>query len=329
MNHVDGYIHLKGIIHKDLLEQMYSNMNDTQMNYTGMRSLVDQLIKTKINPVLNWNADYVKLRVSDNNNSVDASAFHRDIFNQTTKNEDFPCFTCVIYLDKTVMEVVPGSHLTPFLSHIDATKQWFNIKQIELNVGDVLVFNARLLHRGIFTEKLPHRRVIQIFEMFQSPENLIKYGDRIVYKLGDDTFSKVIQYIAQINWMIFLWNLGGYFNSATGYGILRNCNMSNMDYLSPEGTTNRIQVNPGTWQELNKYYIVKPTRVLPEECVKEYMYECYNRKGMIYFSLFLVFLGISGYILYTRVLVKNLFFNNTIKYGKKIASKIKGNHKIK
>ena len=84
MNHVDGYIHLKGIIHKDLLEQMYSNMNDTQMNYTGMRSAIDQLIKIKINPVLNWDADYIKLRVSDNNNSVDASAFHRDIFNQTT-----------------------------------------------------------------------------------------------------------------------------------------------------------------------------------------------------------------------------------------------------
>jgi hypothetical protein len=319
MNSEDGYIHLKDAISKDMLEKMYSNMNDTQLNYTGMQSLIDQVIRSSVNPTLHWQADYVKFRVSDNNNSVDASAFHRDIFNQTTKIEDFPCYTCVMYLDKTVMEVVPGSHLTPFLSHYDALKQLFNVKKIYLGVGDILVFNARLLHRGIFTENLPHRRVIQIFEMFTSHESLEKNMNRIVYKLGDETFANAMKFIAKINWMIFIFNLGGYFNAATGYGILTECNMPEMDYLSPEGTTHRINVVPNTWQELNKYYTIKSTRTLPEECVKEYMHKCYNKKSIIYLIFFLIMTGLVGNVLYTRVLVKNTFFNNTVKYIKKLA----------
>ena len=318
MNSLDGYIHLNSVISKDMLEKMYSNMNDTQMNYTGMQSLINQVIQSSVNPILHWQADYIKFRVSDNNNSVDASAFHRDIFNQTDKKEDFPCYTCVMYLDKTVMEVVPGSHLTPFLSHYDALTQLFNVKKIYLNAGDILVFNSRLLHRGIFTENLPYRRVIQIFEMFASSESLSKNENRIVYKLGDDTFANAIKFIAKINWMIFIFNLGGYFNAATGYGILKNCNMPGMDYLSPEGTALRINVVPNTWQDLNKYYVVKSTRTLPDECVKEYTYECYNKKGVIYLAFFLIMLGLVGYVLYTKILVNNAFFNNTVKYIKKM-----------
>ena len=318
MNSVDGYIHLNAAINQDMLEKMYSNMNDTQMNYTGMQSLINQVIQSSVNPTLHWQADYIKFRVSDNNNSVDASAFHRDIFNQTDKKEDFPCYTCVMYLDKTVMEIVPGSHLTPFLSHYDALTQLFNVKKIYLNAGDILVFNARLLHRGIFTENLPHRRVIQIFEMFTSSESLSKNVNRIVYKLGDDTFANAMKFIEKINWMIFIFNLGGYFNAATGYGILKNCNMPGMDYISPEGTTLRINVVPNTWQDLNKYYVVKSTRTLPDECVKEYMYECYNKKGLIYLTFFLITSGLVGYVLYTKVLVNNAFFNNTVKYIKKL-----------
>lgn len=76
--------------------------------------------------------------------------------------------------------------------------------------------------------------------------------------------------------------------------------MLDMDYLSPEGHTHRIQVNPGTWQELNKYYVVKHTRILPEECVKEYMYQCYNRKGIFYF-IFDIYSNHWIYIVYQSI----------------------------
>jgi hypothetical protein len=159
--------------------------------------------------------------------------------------------------------------------------------------------------------------------MFDSPESLIKYGNRIVYKLGDETFAKVIQFMAKISWLIFIWNMGGYFNAATGYGILRNCDMANMDYISPEGTTHRINVIPNTWQELNKYCVVKPTRILPKECVKEYSYECYNRKGISYLLISLLTILIVSYTLYTKIVKKTVFYNNVVKYIKKIASRIR------
>ena len=117
--------------------------------------------------------------------------------------------------------------------------------------------------------------------------------------------------------------MGGYFNAATGYGILRNCDMPNMDYISPEGTTHRINVIPNTWQELNKYCVVKPNRILPKECVKEYSYECYNRKGIFYFFISLLTILIVSYTLYTKIVKKTIFYNNVVKYIKKIASRIR------
>jgi hypothetical protein len=305
----DGYILFKNCIDPHIMQSMYSNMNDTEMNYTEMKVLIDQVIQNKINKQLHWNAQYIKFRVSDNNNSVDASAFHRDVFNQTTVVEEFPCFTCVMYLDKTVMEIIPGTHLTPFISYLDVAQTYQKVKQLFINPGDVLVFYSTLIHRGIFTEKLKHRRVIQVFEVFDSPTNLNKHKDRIVYKLGDETHSEAVQYISKTWWLIYLWNLGGYLNSATGYGILNNCNNPNMDYLSPEGVADRITVVENTWQPLNKYYIIIPTRILQEVCVSEYNYVCHNRNAYMYMILLLV-------IIFCVVCVLYLAYRTVIKQGK-------------
>ena len=309
MNLKDGYVHFKDCIDPETIQAMYSNMNATEMNYTGMKSLIDNVIKNKVNRQLNWDAQYTKFRVSDNNNSVDASAFHRDVFNQTTVVDVFPCFTCVMYLDKTTMEIIPGTHLTPFISYLEVVQTYQKVKQIVMNPGDVLVFYSTLIHRGIFTEKLKHRRVIQVFEMFETPANLNKYSDKIVYKLGDETHSEAVQYISKTWWLIYLWNIGGYLNSASGYGILNKCNNPNMDYLSPEGVADRITVVDNTWQPMNKYYINIPTRILQEECVSEYNYVCYNRNVYMYIILFL-------FIIFCVVCVLYLAYRTVIKQGK-------------
>ena len=48
MNSEDRYIHLNAVISQDMLEKMYS--------------LINQVIQSSLNPALHWQADYVKFR---------------------------------------------------------------------------------------------------------------------------------------------------------------------------------------------------------------------------------------------------------------------------
>jgi hypothetical protein len=82
------------------------------MNYTKMESFIKSDLLDIVNKNLNWDIIYTKFRVSNNNNSVDASAFHRDIFaiNNKALNKKVPIFTILTYLDKTTMEIIPKSH---------------------------------------------------------------------------------------------------------------------------------------------------------------------------------------------------------------------------
>jgi len=195
-----------------------------------------------------------------------------------------------MYLDKTVMEVIPGTHLTPFIPYSNMMETYAKIKRITLEPGDVLLFHSTLIHRGIFTEGLKHRRVIQIFELFSNRHDYEKYSDKIVYKLGDEKYSVWMQTISKYGWLLYFWNLSGFLNSAQGYGVLKNCAIDDMDYISPEGLTDRLTIKPNTWQPINKYCVFEKTRIFPEECKKEYNFVCYNRQGWMYlFLLILLF----------------------------------------
>ena len=289
MNHEDGYVILRNFIEPDVVKAMYKNMKDKEVNYTKMKTIIDNILHTKINPTMDWDANYVKFRISDNNNSADSSAFHRDVFSQTYKNEVLPCFTCVMYLDKTIMEIIPGTHKTSFIPYSEMWNTHSKIQQVTLEPGDVLIFYSTLMHRGIFTEGLKHRRVIQIFEMFSNREDFQKYGDKIIYKLGNEKYSMFMQIMSKHALPLYFWNIGGFLNSAQGYGILKNCNIPDMEYISPEGLTHRIDIKPDTWQPINKYLVFEKTRTLPEECVKEHDFVCYNRQGWLYLFLFCLF----------------------------------------
>ena len=61
--------------------------------------------------------DYIKYRVSNSNNSSDAGAFHRDIH---TYNETQPIYTCLAYLDESMLEIIPKSHKQLCISYLPA-----------------------------------------------------------------------------------------------------------------------------------------------------------------------------------------------------------------
>src|SRR5438094_668015 len=102
----NGYILFKNVLN---VKPAYLCFNkEKKIDYVNMSKYIRDEMLNKVDKLLGWKSDYIKFRVSDNNNSSDASTFHRDTIPQ--KNIIRPCFTCLAYLNPTIMEVIPKSH---------------------------------------------------------------------------------------------------------------------------------------------------------------------------------------------------------------------------
>lgn len=275
----NGYILIKGVC--DPIEGK-DCINDQKVDYDRMTRYINNNMISSINEFLGWDADYLKYRVSDNNNSADASVLHRDIINQSGNH--VPCFTCLTYLDKATTEVIPGTHKKLHMSYSESLAQFNKKIKIQCSPGDILLIYSTLIHRGIFTENLPHRRLIQVFEVFPSTNELQKNSPKFLHVQGDETHSQTMINMSRYPIISDFLSIYGYFNCSTGYGQM---NLPNIDYLSSEGLRDRLDVQPGTLQEINKYIIVNPAPLMQKELVKRFRYICYTRQFMIY-TFFLV-----------------------------------------
>ncbi len=195
---LNGYVIYKKKL--SIEEQTFglSCMKD-KVDYTLLKTFIDNYFLPKIqfeNPV------YLKARISNNNNSIDASLFHSDLYNFTSEKE-IPVYTALCYFDKAELELIPGSHIKRD-SFIDD-----NNKRIvlELEPGDIVVFNSLILHRGVNYSKGVNRRVLQVFQIFPTQE---LYKENVSKILTVDTSSKKnnsLYYIAHIKWLIEIINM--------------------------------------------------------------------------------------------------------------------------
>ena len=297
----EGYLYLPGLLSKEDIQLAYDAIDGSQVHYSNMTHFIEDKMLAKINKELGWKgAEYIKFRVSDNNNSADAGAFHRDVIPQVyPKDKKPPCFTCLTYLDTTHMEIIPGTHLRTHMSLIEAFTKLKNVKRLTLNPGDVLVFYSTLIHRGIFTENLPHRRLIQVFDVFPDHETLVKYKPDIVHVLGKEQFSDILIKANKMVVTASILNFYGYLNAATGYGGIVKCSDPRM-FLSSEGLRHRIDVVEDTWQPINKYIIHpehKDAPILPEECYSSYKFTCFNYQFMKYTLVMVLLVLLVVYII--------------------------------
>jgi hypothetical protein len=252
------------------------------VSYPCMSAFVDQVIMKRLNEQTGWESVHVKYRASDNNNSSDAGAMHRDAYlldeipssQAETVVEDISMYTCLSYLDRTVMELVPGSHKKPQMSTYTAFQHyWFHVTTVALEPGDLLLFHSFLLHRGIFTEHLPHRRLVQVFEVFPSERELQSHWPRMRFLTSESSNAKtrdLAKWLYQYRASSSLLNLFSFFNAATGYAPSCSTSSSN-PILSPEGTQPRYkdvhpiqrqQLEPNLskmWETGNQYVLRRPT----------------------------------------------------------------------
>lgn len=140
----------RNMIPKDQFIKGQSCISKTAVNYLSMERFINENMINRVNEALNENLVCVKYRVSNNNNSSDASSFHRDLQIQNKENSLVDIYTCLSYLDPAIMEVIPKSHSNPIMDYTKIVPHYLNKLQLKLNPGDILMFHASLIHKGIF-----------------------------------------------------------------------------------------------------------------------------------------------------------------------------------
>jgi ectoine hydroxylase-related dioxygenase (phytanoyl-CoA dioxygenase family) len=208
---LNGYVVYKKKLSKEEQEFALSSIQGDKVDYSLLKTFIDNYFLPKIpfeNPI------YLKARISNNNNSNDASLLHSDVYNFTAEKE-IPMYTALCYFDKAQLELIPRSHIKPHDSFMD---EYSRTIVLDLDPGDIVVFNSVTVHRGVNYSQ-NNRRVLQVFEIFPSNET---YKQNVSKLLTVDTSNKsknskkILYYIAQIKWLVDIVNcivfFLGYYN---------------------------------------------------------------------------------------------------------------------
>jgi hypothetical protein len=136
-------------------------------------------VKDYLHEHFGWEAIMTKYRVSNQENKIDASFLHNDVKNVSRTNTPIPCHTVLLYGDKGRLQLIPKSHHKTHGSIIHAANDLRNTITLDIEPGDLLVFNASLMHRGVFFNTGDNRRLIQFFEVYPNKETFDKFATMV------------------------------------------------------------------------------------------------------------------------------------------------------
>lgn len=326
----NGFLVIRNVLNDEDIKYGQNCFKGTKVNYTKIDKFINESIINNFNRILNKNLINTKYRVSNQNNSVDAGAFHRDIHNYTNIHDKNPLkiYTCLCYLDTAHMELIPKSHKNSHMSFLYAKKFYNNKIELIINPGDLLIFNANTIHRGIFykTKHNKNRRLIQCFDCIN--ENIFdKLNSQTLHipcgPFCNNTHATAISKINKNKFFSNIINKINYYNIACGYGYpfgLNNKISNNGKYLyiSPESNQERLKPIGNSWEKGNVYIIKKKTNDIQKE--KFYMYKIYSYYlGLILYTILYIILLIL-LVLFIKYISKYIYDNNKkeIKRIKKI-----------
>jgi len=299
-----GFVLWKNVLPPADVQEAQAAIEPTRVNYARILPYVQQTLLGTVNRQLGWQAVLTKYRVSDNNNSADASAFHRDVACHHPDQTLFPLYTCLSYLDATIVELIPGTHLRPVMGWGEAWRTYGQAQRLEVQPGDVLLFHAGLIHRGIFTEGLARRRLIQVFEVYPSQNAADTYRPRVLhlYNKTNQRAGTGLAWLSRHAWAFGLVNWMGYANAATGYGYvhrpLQRAGLTPYEYCSSEGTQARLQrVDPEGWGAINVYVLHQPvpSSAQDETHLQFWQYHC---QTLWFCGVLLAVIVFCGWVLY-------------------------------
>jgi hypothetical protein len=202
----NGYIIFKNGIYKNDIPTDISNIKE-KVNYTQIKDFIDQIfiptIKRKL-PSFS-NPKYTKFRYSNNNNSIDASVFHQDIYNNTDLKL-MPIYTALVYFDKAELELIPGTHIQ---NNLNLIQLYNNKKVLQLEANDIVVFYSNIYHKGVNFSQGNNRRLLQVFDVFPDNQTYNELFNKFkIVNTSDGTITKknAMYYISQNKTTIDLFN---------------------------------------------------------------------------------------------------------------------------
>ena len=302
--HRDGFYHFRNAVSPENVDYARKYVTDTA-NYTKMEVYISQVLAS-LYTKSGLRLECAKYRISNNNNSVDAAGFHRDL--QMMNNditESVPVYTVLSYLDDdSTMELIPGSHTKYRMSILEAIRSLNNSIQIQVKPGDILIFHASMIHRGVFYKRLANRRLIQCFDCTPNSEFSQKILHLPCMERCSQTMRKVFSQIAAVRPLIKTLDTINYFNVATGYGSASNfmerLNYQGIEFLSTESNTPRLKPKFDQPDILNKYIILQTNIRDQKASDVSYIYH----HSMIIFYVFL--LQYTAFVLATLYLVSQI-----------------------
>lgn len=271
-----GYIVIRGALKDAEIEAGISCFVGQQMDYAAMIRFIEFIFMPKIADHMYWKPNWTKYRASDSDNASDASTFHRDLvpLKDDGSHSHIPLhdvYTALCYFDSTHMDVKPKSHLKRY-TYLDSFKEFKDCERLSLAPGDILLFHPTLLHRGIFTEGLAHRRLLQIFEIYPDSSAAAFLSPSILHIPYRGETVKNRWKTGLTNWMSHLsptvafMNMCATLNAAYGYNIEEFADhelLKDILYLSSEGLQSRIRMKRGQLQPINRY-VFSPRMIIED-----------------------------------------------------------------
>lgn len=309
----NGYLHFPGFFKNDEVENIRTLIDNKLVNYPMMTDFITNNFMKRVDAQMNWNSKYTKYRVSNNNNSSDASVFHRDVIRISDQNPEFnELYTCLTYLDDATMQVILDSHKDTQLSITKTIDNFSMRKTIDMKPGDVLIFHSTMLHRGIFDKikMSENRRLIQVFDVHPYIQNYYKFSEKILHMpstgIRSDS-SGLVDYLGHTPIISDVISYISYLNASTGYGrgsqlsdILKKHKIEEHVYLSSEGMQKRLIIADlkSGWGNGNLYVLNDKTHDITEEAASDVLFACFTKWIMVYSVILFLLLIIIIIVLY-------------------------------
>jgi len=259
----DGYYHLKNSISKKYIEHGKKYITD-KVNYTRIEELIyDGMINTLYDKT-GLQLKVVKYRVSNNNNSSDAAGFHRDLQVMNNElNDSIPDYTVLTYLDEnSFMELIPGSHKKYRMTILEAIDNYNKYIRLNIKPGDILIFHASMIHRGVFYKTSKNRRLIQCFDCIPYNDYDTYYNKILHLPCLDNCYSNfeiLAQATSKLKYVIKNLDFINYFNVATGYNcksnFIKTLNYKGIEFFSTEANNPRLVPKVDEFDTSNRYII--------------------------------------------------------------------------
>ena len=192
------------------------------------------------------------------------------------KNNSGDNYPILLLANNTIQQLnitsVTGTNNKRSMSIIDALNTFSDRIDNVLEPGDVLMFDATTIHRGIFYKKQKHRRLIQLFDCVFDYDYDYYLRTILHVPCRNDCSTNISSILIKLNKNKKFSNLVNYLvylNTAIGYSKLGNSLFSDeeFEYISTESNQTRIN-NPikDKFERNNQYVInIKGVENIKEE----------------------------------------------------------------